>query len=147
MSGMSEALAAGNGVRLSASRAAKGTPRSCAICSPSAQPISTFGSLGSFERSERSERPERFERHRGLMRRWLVDVTDHVRVAVRQLRSAPAFTLVAAVPLAFGIGANSAIFALVDATLLRPLPFDDPGRLVAIWERTDRSARGEASPI
>src|SRR5687767_6993911 len=81
------------------------------------------------------------------MRRWIEDVTGDVRFAVRQLRAAPAFTAVAAVTLAFGIGANSAIFALVDATLLRPLPFGDAGRLVAIWETTPRTARGDVSPI
>ena len=56
---------------------------------------------------------------------------------------------VAAITLALGIGANSAIFALVDATLLRPLPFRDPDRLVMIWERTDASPtrRGVAARI
>ena len=81
------------------------------------------------------------------MRRWIEDVMGDVRFATRQLRAAPAFTAVAALTLAFGIGANSAIFALVDATLLRPLPFGDPGRLVAIWETTGRSDRGAASPL
>src|SRR4030095_1992389 len=59
----------------------------------------------------------------------------------------PGFTVVATITLALGIGVNSAIFALVDATLLRPLPFQEPDRLVAVWERTDRTARGFASPI
>src|SRR5262245_30851839 len=81
------------------------------------------------------------------MRRFIEDVTGDVRFALRQLRGAPGFTAVAAVTLALGIGANSAIFALLDATLLRPLPFDDPGRLVAIWETSPRSARGAVSPI
>jgi hypothetical protein len=51
---------------------------------------------------------------------WLEELRDDVRFAVRQLRSSPAFTLIAAITLALGIGANGASFALVDATLLRP---------------------------
>jgi putative ABC transport system permease protein len=77
---------------------------------------------------------------------WLEAFNDDVRFAVRQLRGAPGFTLVATLTLALGIGANSAIFALVDATLLRPLPYADPGRLVTIWERTETNPRSYASP-
>lgn len=78
---------------------------------------------------------------------WLEELRDDVKFAIRQLRTAPLFTLIAVVTLALGIGANSAIFALVDATLLRPLPFGDPDRLVSIHESSARSDRSLVSPL
>ena len=75
------------------------------------------------------------------------ELRDDVKFAVRQLRRSPAFTGIAVVTLALGIGANSAIFALVDATLLRPLPFHEPERLVMLWERTEASPRSRVSPL
>ena len=61
---------------------------------------------------------------------WLEEFRDDVKFALRQLGRSPGFTLVATLTLALGIGANSAMFALADATLLRPLPFPNPDRLV-----------------
>ena len=78
---------------------------------------------------------------------WLEELRDDVRFAVRQLKSAPGFTFVAIVTLALGIGANGAIFALADATLLRPLPLPEPDRLAIVWERSDTVQRGPVSPL
>ena len=57
---------------------------------------------------------------------WVDELRNDLKSAFRQLRHSPGFTLVATLTLALGIGANSAIFALVDATLLRPLPSASP---------------------
>ncbi len=65
---------------------------------------------------------------------WLEELGSDVKYALRQLRAAPGFTLVATVTLALGIGANSAMFALADSALFRPLPFRDPDRLVMVDE-------------
>src|SRR5919109_5207029 len=57
-----------------------------------------------------------------------------VRHAVRLLLHAPGFSVVTILTLALGIGVNVAIFSLVDAVVLRPLPYAEPDRLVSIWE-------------
>src|SRR5262245_24407629 len=76
----------------------------------------------------------------------VAELRQDLGYAARMLWRQPVFAAVAIVTLALGIGANSAIFALVDATLLRPLPFRDADRLVMAWERSPSSARGGVAP-
>jgi putative ABC transport system permease protein len=59
-----------------------------------------------------------------------------LQYGLRTLRASPVFTAVAMLTLALGIGANSAIFTMINAALLRPLPFPEPERLVLVWEDT-----------
>jgi putative ABC transport system permease protein len=69
---------------------------------------------------------------------WLEDFFQDLRYASRMLRRNPGFAAVVVLTLAMGIGANTAIFSVVDGILLRPLPYADAGRLVIVWENNLR---------
>ena len=60
-------------------------------------------------------------------------IVQNLKFALRLLRKSPGFALVAVLIMALGIGANTAIFSVVHAVLLEPLPFRDADRLVQIW--------------
>jgi predicted permease len=81
---------------------------------------------------------ERYRDRKGLP--WLAHLGQDVRYGARQLRRNPGFTIVAALSLALGIGANTAIFTLFDQVLLRLLPLKNPQELVQIQWRGERNA-------
>src|SRR5262247_786323 len=65
-------------------------------------------------------------------------IIKDIRYGLRSLMKRPAFTAVAVITIALGIGVNTAIFSVINAVLLRPLPYDDPSRLISF--RSNQSA-------
>ena len=82
------------------------------------------------------------------MTQMIETIFTDIRYGLRSLLKRRAFTAIALLTLALGIGVNSAIFSAVDSILLRPLPLKDPERLVSMWEQTLRDGiqQNEAAP-
>ena len=77
---------------------------------------------------------------------WLDDLQSDCRFAVRSLWKSPTFALIAVATLAIGIGANTAIFSVVNAVLLKPIPFPNPDRLVMLMVTSAEDAGSWGSP-
>jgi putative ABC transport system permease protein len=78
------------------------------------------------------------------MRRFLFAWRQDLRYSLRGFATRPGFAATIVLTIALGVGANAAIFSVVDAALLRPLPFAEPQRLVSLWDQLDRGIRSRA---
>ncbi|MFI5312439.1 MAG: ADOP family duplicated permease, partial [Gemmatimonadales bacterium] len=112
-----------------------------------AQALREFGDVEDARRYIR-----RIDRETEAARRrsdYLGELRQDIVYAIRQLRSAPGFTITAVATLALGIGANVAIFSVISGVLIRPLPFPRAGRVIQVWSanRTGNNLHAGVSPV
>ncbi|MGE0041263.1 MAG: ABC transporter permease, partial [Vicinamibacterales bacterium] len=109
--------------------------------------VKEFGDLEDARREMRRAGRRTAETRR--RRNYMGDLRDDLVYALRRLAATPAFTLTALLTLALGIGANAAIFSVVNSVLLRPLPFPDADRLYAVYSANKTAGNMDApvSPV
>ncbi len=101
-----------------------------------------YAALRQFGRVESIK--ETCREQRGLT--WIETLGQDVRYGARMFRKNPGFTAVALLTLGIGIGATTAIFSLINAVLLEPLPYEQSGQLVNLWEMRPDGNSGDVSP-
>ena len=96
--------------------------------------------FGSIERMKEEHRDRRSVR-------WMDSLVKDVRYGLLLLRRDPGFAFVAIAVMAIGIGANTAMFSVMDAVMLKPLPYPEPERIVRVWETPTPASRNGISTL
>ena len=123
------------GIILGVQRECKGCPGT--LCKGSHETEQAFGASSGYDilRVQRiADCPAVPKSHRGTKGELMGNLLQDARFGVRMLTKNPAFSVIAILTLAIGIGANTAIFSVANAVLFRPLPYRDPSRLVTVMD-------------